>query len=330
MTKNRIRQQLNRFKHFLVETFENVFRLDKSYKAKRRRQKRFFIFMMLFLPVTHFLVFFVYVNIDTIILSFQRFDYYTGDYKFVWFENYQQVIRDLRELPQMKQTVINSFMFLPITNFITLPLSIISAYFIFRGVPGRGLFKVLFFLPSIISIVVLTMAFQFMFDPLFGPINQLLSELGIQPVGGWFGTKGTAMNMVYLYCIWAGIGFNMVLINGAISRLPSEVIESGRLDGVSMFTELTKIIIPMIWPTITTLFVIGTTAVFTIFLQILLLTNGGPSGSTKTIAYLIVEMVQSGDYTTPAAFGMIFTLVAIPLIMFIKWGMEKIGENVEY
>lgn len=97
-----------------------------------------------------------------------------------------------------------------------------------------------------------------------------------------------------------------------------------------MFSELTKIVIPMIWPTITTLFVIGTTAVFTLFLQVLLLTNGGPSGSTKTIAFYVVELVQSGDYTTPAAYGVIFTLVAIPLIMLIKWVMEKIGQSVEY
>jgi len=286
--------------------------------------------MMLVLPITHFLVFFVYVNIDTILLAFQRFDYYEGKYIFVGFENFQQAFRDLTQLPQMRQTIVNSLLFLPITNFITLPLSILSAYFIFRKVPGRNVFKVLFFLPSIISIVVLTMAFQFMFDPLFGPINQLLASLGINPIGGWFGSKDTAMNMIYVYCIWAGIGFNMVLINGAISRLPSEVIESARIDGVGMFTELTRIVIPMIWPTITTLFVIGTTAVFTIFLQVLLLTNGGPSGSTKTIAFLIVEMVQSGDYTTPAAFGVIFTIIGIPIIMLIKWGMEKIGQSVEY
>jgi len=330
MTQEQVRHKVNRIKEVIIKRFERIFRLDPSYKGKRRRQKKFFIFMMLVLPITHFLVFFVYVNIDTILLAFQRFDYYEGKYIFVGFENFQQAFRDLTQLPQMRQTIVNSLLFLPITNFITLPLSILSAYFIFRKVPGRNVFKVLFFLPSIISIVVLTMAFQFMFDPLFGPINQLLASLGINPIGGWFGSKDTAMNMIYVYCIWAGIGFNMVLINGAISRLPSEVIESARIDGVGMFTELTRIVIPMIWPTITTLFVIGTTAVFTIFLQVLLLTNGGPSGSTKTIAFLIVEMVQSGDYTTPAAFGVIFTIIGIPIIMLIKWGMEKIGQSVEY
>jgi ABC-type sugar transport system permease subunit len=286
--------------------------------------------MMLMLPIAHFLVFFVYVNIDTILLAFQRYDYRMGDYRYVGFDNFQQAVRDLSQLPQMRQAIVNSLLFLPVTNFITLPLSIITAYFLFRKVPGRNIFKVIFFLPSIISIVVLTMAFQFMFDPLFGPINGLLESIGISPVGGWFGSKDTAMNMIYFYCIWAGIGFNMVIINGAISRLPSEVIESGRIDGVGMFRELVQIVVPMIWPTITTLFVLGSISVFTIFLQVLLLTNGGPSGSTKTISFLVVEMVQSGDLTTPAAYGVIFTLIGIPFIMGIKWFMERIGQSVEY
>ncbi len=312
------------------KVFKNIFKKEISYKIKKERQKKLFIIAMLALPILHFLVFFVYVNIDTILLTFQRFNYQLGKYEFIGLANYKIATKDLIELPLMKQMLINSFLFLPITNFITLPISVISAYFIFRKVPGGKIFRVIFFLPSIISIVVLTMAFQFMFDPLFGPISSILKKVGINPVGGWFGTKGLAMNMVYIYCIWAGVGFNVVLINGAMSRLPTEVIESARIDGVGMFGELFKIVIPMIWPTITTLFVVGTTSVFTLFLQVLLLTNGGPGGSTKTIAFMIVELVQAGNYTISATYGIIFTIIAIPLIMGIKWLMEKIGSDVEY
>lgn len=285
---------------------------------------------MLALPILHFLIFFVYVNIDTIILSFQKFDYLKGKYVYVGLQNYKTIINDFIGTRQLKTAIINSILFLPVTNFITLPLSIICAYFLFRKVPGHKIFQVVFFLPSIISIVVLTMSFQFMFDPLFGPISGLLAKAGISPIGGWFGNKQTVMPMIFLYCIWAGIGFNMVLLNGAISRIPSEIIEAGRIDGVGMFKELVMIIIPMIWPTITTLFVIGTTSVFTIFLQNMLLANGGPSGSSKTIAYVIVEMVQSGNLTDPAALGIIFTAIGIPLILLIKKGLELLGGDVDY
>lgn len=302
----------------------------KSYRRSKKFQKRLFIISLLALPILHFLIFFVYINIDTIILSLQRFDYSIGEYRFVGFDNYRIALRDLTTLQHMKQALINSLLFFPITNFITLPLSVFAAYFMFRKIPWRGGFKVIFFLPSIISIVVLTMNFQFMFDPIFGPINTLLKSIGIQPVGGWFGNKNTVMPMIFIYCIWAGIGFNVILLNGAISRIPKEVIEQGRLDGISMTRELFSVVIPMIWPTITTLFVVGSTAVFTIFLQNMLLSNGGPSGHSKTIAYIVTELVQNGNLTDAATLGTIFSIIGIPVIFGIKKIMEKIGQNTEY
>lgn len=302
----------------------------KPSKMNRKKQKNIFIIALLALPILHFLIFFVYINIDTIALSFQRFDYGQGIYRFVGFDNYRATLRDLATVNQLKQAVINSLLFFPITNFITLPLSVFAAYFMFRKVPGRGAFKVIFFLPSIISIVVLTMNFQFMFDPIFGPINNLLKAIGIEPIGGWFGNKETVMPMIFIYCIWAGIGFNVILLNSAIGRIPKEVIEQGRLDGISMWRELFSVIIPMIWPTITTLFVVGSTAVFTIFLQNMLLANGGPSGHSKTIAYIVTELVQNGNLTDAATIGTIFSLIGIPIIFGIKKIMERIGQSTEY
>lgn len=302
----------------------------KAFKKNKKTSQKIFVVTLLALPLLHFLIFFVYINIDTIVLSLQKFDYNLGEYRFVGLNNYKSLIRDLTSVKQLKQSVINSLLFFPITNFITLPLSIFAAYFMFRKVPGRKIFQVLFFLPSIISIVVLTMNFQFMFDPIFGPINNLLKSIGIEPVGGWFGNKSTVMPMIFIYCIWAGVGFNVILLNGAISRIPSEVIEQGRLDGISMTREMFSVVIPMIWPTITTLFVVGTTSVFTIFLQNMLLSNGGPSGHSKTISFIITELVQTGDLTRAAALGTIFSIIGIPVIFGIKKIMEKIGPSTEY
>lgn len=301
-----------------------------SYIKKSKVLKNIFIISMLALPILHFLIFFVYINIDTILLSFQRFNYNTGSYQWVGMDNFSRLYRDFIELDSIKTALINSLLLFPVTNFITLPLSIISAYFLYRKVPGNKIFRVIFFLPSILSIVVLTMSFQFMLDPYFGPGSQVLRFFGLDPVGGWFGNKGTVMPMIFIYLIWAGIGFNVVLLNGAISRIPQEIIESARLDGIGMFKELVLIVIPLVWPTITTLFIVGTTSVFTLFLQNMLLANGGPSGASMTIAYMVVEMVQNGNLTDAAALGTAFTLIGVPIIFLIKRFMEKFGENVEY
>lgn len=301
-----------------------------SYIRKSKNMKRVFIISMLALPILHFLIFFVYVNIDTILLSFQRFNYNNGSYQWVGMDNFNRLFRDFIELNHLKTALINSLLFFPVTNFITLPLSVLCAYFLYRKVPGAKIFRVIFFIPSILSIVVLTMSFQFMLDPYFGPATAWLKIFGLDPVGGWFGNKGTVMPMIFVYCIWAGIGFNVVMLNGAISRIPQEIIESARLDGIGMWNELVKIVIPLVWPTITTLFIVGTTSVFTLFLQNMLLSNGGPSGSSQTIAYIVTGLVQNGNLTDAAALGTVFSIIGIPIIFGIKKIMEKVGESVEY
>src|SRR5690554_2588305 len=170
-----------------------------SYIKKSKVLKNIFIISMLALPILHFLIFFVYINIDTILLSFQRFNYNNGSYQWVGMDNFNRLFRDFIELDNLKTALINSLLFFPVTNFITLPLSVLCAYFLYRKVPGAKVFRVIFFIPSILSIVVLTMSFQFMLDPYFGPATAWLKMFGLDPVGGWFGNKGTVMPMIFVY-----------------------------------------------------------------------------------------------------------------------------------
>jgi len=120
------------------------------------------------------------------------------------------------------------------------------------------------------------------------------------------------------------------LLHGAISRIPTEIIEYGQLEGISMTRELWQVIVPMIWPTITTLFVLGSTSAFTIFLQPQLLTNGGPNGSSYTIALYVLEQVRASNLEYAAAVGVFFSLIGVAVVMLFRFIMEKIGSSVEF
>ena len=265
-------------------------------RNRAKRKRKLFIVGMLAFPVAHFLVFFVYMNISTILLCFRRLNYMTGEEQFVGFSNFQIFFDKLHTEKVLQSSIINSVWFIPITNFVLLPLSVIFAYILFKKLPLYKMFRTVFFLPSIISIVILTMVFSFMFDSTFGVFNDFLKAIGLGSLQHvWFGDPKTAMPMVYVYCIWAGIGMNIVLLAGAISRIPMEVMEYGELEGIGMVRELCQVIIPMIWPTISTVFILGTTSAFTIFLQPQLLTNGGPNGASYTIALYIVQQTQNGS-----------------------------------
>ena len=311
-------------------------KLELHKKRKPSLSRTLFIILMIAWPLVQFLVFWVYVNFDMIVMSFQKLDYISGKEIFVGLKNYEWVWDSLTDpvQPALRNSILNSVLLFLSNNFILLPVSIFFAYIMQKKVKGSSVFRVIFFLPNIISVVVLTMSFRFMFDSTFGPINNLLKSMGlggIIPANGWLGDKNTALPMVLIYCLWAGIGYNVVLLSGAMNRIPSEIYEAGKLDGIGMWRELVRIVVPMISGTITTLFISGVSVVFTLFLQPMLLTGGGPyDGLSGTIALFIVQSINAGELYHAAATGMIFTIIGIPLIQLIKWGMEKLFPAVEY
>lgn len=314
--------------------------IDENIEKKIRKKKKMplsrkiFIIAMISYPILQFLVFWLYVNFDSILMAFQDFSYKTGKEYFVGLDNFSWVLDELVEKPDLLNCIKNSVILFVSNNFVILPISLFCAYIFYKKLPMSNVFRVIFFLPNIISVVVLTMAFTFMFNSSFGPINEFLKAIGLEkiiPANGWFGDKTTAFSMVVVYCIWAGIGYNVVLLSGAINRIPIEVIEAGKLDGIGMWRELFNIVLPLIFPTITTLFVTGVSVIFTLFLQPMLLTTGGPySHISSTISLYIVELVNANDLYKASAVGLVFSLVGIPLIQLVKWLMEKISPNVEY
>jgi ABC-type sugar transport system permease subunit len=304
-------------------------------KKKKFNWSRFvFIFLMCLYPLLQLAVFWVYVNVDSVLMSFQKLDYTTGKVVFVGWDNFKWFWMKFTQEPDILNCIKNSIILFAVNNFVILPIAIFCAYIFYKKLPMSGFFRIVFFLPNIISVVVLTMAFSFMFDSTFGPVNSFLKAIGLSgiiPANGWLGDKNSAFMMVVFYCIWAGIGYDTVLLSGAISRIPPEIIEAGKIDGIGMWRELFQVVVPMISPTITTLFVTGVTVIFTIFLQPMLLTSGGPfTHLSGTIALYIVELVNNNELYHAAAIGLIFSLIGVPLIQAVKTLLEKLLPDVEY
>ena len=298
--------------------------------SKKKWRIRFFVAVMIAYPVAHFSVFWLFVNFNSILLSFQGIDLWSGNYVLIGFENYINVFRDIWQSQVMRNVLFNSFLFFPVTCLITIPLSLLFSYFLFKKMPAANAFRVIFFLPSIFPIVALTFAFSQAFDSHRGFINPALGWFGI-PTVNWFGASPYTQIIVFMYAIWAGLGFNIVLLSGAMGRVPSEVVESAQLDGITMRKEFTHIMIPLIWPTVVTLFVLAMTSVLTVFLQPLLLTGGGPHGASSTISLEIFNNVRSNTslaYT--AAFGLSMSFIFAPVIMLARHFLSKLWAGVDY
>lgn len=322
-----------------VDTTENA-TLPESSAAKKskflkinksRRKELIFIIVMLFVPLVHFAVFTVYMNISTIYLSFMKKNY-LGEYVFLKnpFQNYTDFFRAISApYSSFRKAIRNSFVFFLLNDVVVVPLSVILTYVLYKKIAGHKIFRIIFYLPCIISIVVMVMAYRFMFDSAIGVVDSALKFVGLEkwiPENGWIGSKNTALGVVVGYCIWAGLGGNLIVLSSAMSRVSQEIVESAQLDGIGFFQELWYITIPLIGTTLGTLYMFGTTVIFSFFLQPKLITGGGPNGETMTIMMYIVDAVRgdTNDLSGAAAVGNLIAIVGTPLVFITRSIIDKV------
>jgi ABC-type sugar transport system permease subunit len=301
-------------------------------KKKLKTGAALFVAVMLAYPVFRFGVMWGYINIKAITQSFTVFDPSYDKYFFEGFFQYGKLIRNVANDEHTRRMVLNSFLYFPVTCGISLPLSVIFSYFLYKKVPGSSVFRVIFYLPSILPVAVLAMVFRNSFGP-SGFIDPLLNAMGFHNLPLWFGSSTTTPVMIYVYCIWAGLGFNIVLFSGAMSRVPQEIIEYDRLEGVGLGRELFQVMVPLIWPTFVTTFILGMSAVLTVFQQPYFLT-GSPTEAvfnTGTIALYIYNNYSSQN-SAPylMAFGLFFTVLYVPFILLARYFMNKAFRDVDY
>ena len=302
--------------------------LNKKKKKKFDWRRALFIFAMLAYPILHFLIFFVYVNIDSVLMTFQKFDY--EGMRYVWtMDNYQKFIRNAfnPNFKELRTAVLNSFLF-GLNDLLLVVISLVLSYFFFKKIPGRQFFRIIFFLPSIVSIVIYTAVYSFMFEPNYGPISILFEKIfGESPL--FLADRFWTRLLVMFYCLWVGTGYNILIFGGAMANINTEVIEYAKLDGVGMFKELFMIILPMIWPTLSVAFLGSVTTIFTLFMQVQLIAGMDTIAVPKTIAFLINGTVASNpEYA--ATIGICFTLVATPMILVIRKLIDVAGKKFGY
>ena len=288
-----------------------------------KRKRTIYITLMLFLPLAQFILFTFYPTIKTIFMAFES---PTGD--LVGFESFLQnwdtFVIEWTTSHKWKRAIINSLGYFPSSTLVSLPLSIITAYFLYKKIPLSSVYKVIFFIPSIISIVVMGLAFRNMFS-LNGPINSILKGLGvgIEDIPNWFNDADITMYVLYFYSIWVGIGYNCILLFGALSRVPVEVMESAALDGCGTFREIFVICVPIMWPTISSMIIFGVSTVFTMFLHTEVLTGG--AGDSWTVTQLLMQKIKSGQNPNYAAtLSLLLTAIAVPIVQISRHILDKI------
>ena len=229
------------------------------------------------------LVFFFIPFFQTFFLSF--FDYSTSIYQptFAGIENYIKLFQS----PIFYKVLWNTFVYL----FVAVPILAIFPLFIAilinQKIRGVTLYKILIYLPVIVSIVVAAIAFKWLYADQ-GILNFLVTSLGFQKIG-WLTDPNWALYSVIIVTIWKGVGYYMIIYLAALMSVPKELYEACDIDGANFLKKHLTVTIPHIMPTIALVTTISAISAMKVFAEIYVMTKGGPLNSSKTIVYYIYE-----------------------------------------
>ena len=303
---------------------------------------RAFILSLLFFPLLQFLVFFVIVNFRSILMAFSDANgVFDGGAT-----NWAYFVKEWNSVERSMQISLkNTLIYFVVCNFINLPLVIVFAYFLFKKCLGHRAFRVIFFMPSIIGAVVFSTLFRFFVGNIqgqMGPLLWLTSKLynlfGAElPAGalrnGLLSDPSTAFITIMVSTIWTGFGMSLILISGGLARLPDTLFEAARIDGTNMWREFWNIVVPLLMPTITSVFMLNMAGLFTFFAPVMLLTEG--AYQTSTIGWYITRFTLNraktgGNLNYPAFVGVFVTMIAVPFVLIVRKLMDKLTPDVSY
>ena len=228
-------------------------------------------------------LFFFLPFFDTIILSFK--DYSSNIYAPNWvgLNNYIQLMHS----SEFYKVILNTFIFL----FCAVPLlaiiPLILAIMINQKIKGITLYKLLIYLPVIVSIVVAAIAFKWLFAQ-SGILNYVIGLIGVQPIG-WLTDTRFALFSVIMVTVWKGLGYYMMIYLAALMSAPKDLYEACDVDGANFIQKHLTVSLPHLMPTIALVTTISSISALKVFAEIYVMTKGGPLNSSKTIVYYIYE-----------------------------------------
>lgn len=285
--------------------------------------KKYTPYLFLLPAVAVLIVFFFIPFFQTFGLSF--FDYSSSIYNptFNGVDNYIKLFKE----PIFYKVMFNTFMYLIIAVPFLVTFPLFLAILINQKIHGITLYKILLYLPVIVSIVVAAIAFKWLYAGQ-GILNYILTLFHLEPIGWLVDTKW-ALFSVAIVTIWKGIGYYMMIYLASLMSVPQDLYEACDIDGANFLTKHLTVTIPHIMPTIALVSTISTISAMKVFAEIYVMTKGGPLNSTKTIVYYIYERAFENldlGYASALAVVLLIVVMLFSLINILCFEKNKYGD----
>jgi multiple sugar transport system permease protein len=268
-------------------------------------------YLMVLPYILHLAVFLGYPLAFAVVLIFHRWNIYTP-MRWVGLGNIKLLLTD----PLIWRALVNTLYFLLIHIPLQLVIALGLAQLLNQKIRGRAFFRASYFMPVVVSGVVVTMLWQQMYASETGLINVLLQRLGL-PAIGWLTDRRYAMPAIAIMATWKNVGLYVVLFLVGLQAIPAELYEAAELDGASAWQKFRLITVPMLNPTIMLVLVLSTIGGFSLFIEPYVMTGGGPANSTLSgILYLYKQAFffsKMGYATTIGFFWAMLIFVVVLL-----------------
>lgn len=250
-----------------------------------------------------------------------------GDYNFVGFDNFVKVFND----EVFWKSLLNNVKFFFFGGIFVFGLALVCAAMITQSkLKESKYYRIILYMPNIISGVIIAVLWKFIFSPNFGLLNNFMTLLGLEPQN-WLGQKDTAFTCLMIVWVWSGFGYYMLLLIAGIEGIPTTYLEAAEIDGANGIQRFIHIVMPMVMNMIRTCMVFFTMNAFTgIYVLVKFMTDGGPANTTQVIiSYIYQTAFTNSRFGLSAAQGVVVCLLVGALIMFML-KVTKPKDELEY
>jgi multiple sugar transport system permease protein len=293
--------------------------MNKNSRVMSKQMRKNLVAYSFILPnFLGFAIFTLGPVIFAFILAFLEWDG-NNPMKFVGLDNFKELLTDSRFHDALLNTILYVVGTVPLTMVCSLGLAIVLN----QKVKGRNFFRTVSFFPYVASLVAVAAVWNMIFNPANGPVNMILSKLGVENLPGWAADKDWALITVILFSVWKSMGYYMVIYLAGLQGISADLYEAAGLDGANGWQKFKNITWPMLSPTTFFVIIMLTINSFKVYDQMYMITQGGPGTSTLVLVYHIYNVAfKNWDLGYASAISMVLFLLVL-IVTIVQFKGEK-------
>jgi ABC-type sugar transport system permease subunit len=262
-------------------------------------------------------IFMIYPFLQSIYFSFTSWNGVRANKPWVGLANYREMIAD----PMLWLSLKHNLIWVIIGTIAPMVIGLLLAVLLWRRPPGFTIFRTIYFMPQVLSAVVIAIVWNWIYNPMFGNLNKLLDAVGLEDVSrGWLGDPAVALYAVLAAAIWAETGFVFVVFLAGLQNVSKDLLEAATIDGANGWQRFKDVTVPQLSNVInvvTALLLIGG---FNVFDIVFVMTGGGPANATEVIAtYTYKEAFTQNRVGYASTLSLVMTAISlVASVTFIK------------